>query len=206
MSSNWQASATYSYSAQEAFQRAPIAPGCSQPFTISAAGQFVCDVPITLHPALAEEWYDLGAQRHRLTFNGIWQLPYGFLVSGLYIYGDNGLATPITGQDALQTGTMVVAGNMVSGTTRVRANGSLIERNSFDLSSLSRLDMRLQRRFAFGRRVSLDGIVEVFNVFNRANYGSWVTNESNARFGQPTDNNNIAYKPRLLQFGFRAAF
>ena len=53
---------------------------------------------------------------------------------------------------------------------------------------------------------SLDGIVEVFNLLNRANYGTWVTNESNARYGQPSDNNNIAFKPRLLQFGFRAAF
>jgi hypothetical protein len=206
MSSNWQASATYSFAGQEAYQRAPIAPGCSQPFTISASGAFVCDVPLTLHPALAPEWYDFGPQRHRLTFNGIWQLPYGFLASGLYIYGDNGRATPITGRDVLQTGTMVQAGNMVSGTMRVRPNGTLIERNSFDLSSLSRFDMRVQRRFPLGRRLSIDGILEVYNLFNRANYGSWVTNESNARYGQPSDNNNIAYKPRLLQLGFRAAF
>ncbi|MBI3048410.1 MAG: hypothetical protein HYY76_08850 [Acidobacteria bacterium] len=54
--------------------------------------------------------------------------------------------------------------------------------------------------------VALDGMVEVFNVFNRANYGSWVTNESNARHGQPSDNNNIAYQPRVLQLGFRAGF
>jgi hypothetical protein len=33
-----------------------------------------------------------------------------------------------------------------------------------------------------------------------------VENESNARFGQLSDNNNIAFKPRLLQLGFRAAF
>ena len=205
MSSNWQASATYSFSGQEMFQRAPIAPGCENPFTITASGGFTCDVPFALHPALAAEWFDFGAQRHRLTFNGIWQLPYAFQVSGLYIFGDNGKATPITGLDVLQTGTMVQAGNLVSGTMRVRTNGTLIERNSFDRGSLSRLDMRLQRRFTFGR-VSLDGMVEVFNLFNRANFGSWVENESNARFGQPSDNPNIAFKPRVLQFGFRTAF
>jgi carboxypeptidase family protein len=199
MSSNWQASATYSLSGQEFYQRAPIAPGCSEPFTIAASGGFTCDVPISLHPALAPEWYDAGAQRHRLTFNGIWQLPYGFLVSGLYIYGDNGLATPMSGLDVLQTGATTGA------TSRVRANGTLIERNSFDRGSLSRLDMRLQRRFTFGR-IALDGIVEMYNLFNRANYGTWVENESNARYGLPSDNNNIAFKPRLLQLGFRAAF
>jgi hypothetical protein len=200
MSSNWQASATYSLSGQEGFQRAPIAPGCSQPFTVTSSGGFACDVPFTLHPALVEEWYDMGAQHHRLTFNGIWQLPYAFQVSGLYIFGDNGLATPITGLDVLATGSTTLGG-----TTRVRQNGTLIERNSFDRDSLSRLDMRLQRRFTFGR-VSLDGMMEVFNLFNRANYGTWVENESNARFGQPSDNPNIAFKPRVLQFGFRTAF
>ena len=200
MSSNWQASATYSLSGQEAFQRAPIAPGCSQPFTVTASGGFTCDVPINLHPALIEEWYDFGAQRHRLTVNGIWQLPYAFQVSGVYIFGDNGRATPTSGLDVLATGSTTLGP-----TTRVRANGTLIDRNSFDRGSLSRLDMRVQRRFAFGR-VALDGMLEVFNVFNRANYGSWVENESNARFGQPSDNNNIAFKPRVLQLGFRAAF
>jgi hypothetical protein len=33
-----------------------------------------------------------------------------------------------------------------------------------------------------------------------------VTNESNARYGQPNFNNNIAYQPRVVQLGFRFAF
>ncbi|MGH9253842.1 MAG: TonB-dependent receptor [Vicinamibacterales bacterium] len=199
MSSNWQASATYALSGQDNYQRAPIAPGCTQPFTVAAGGRFVCDVPITLHPALAPEWYDSGAQRHRLTFNGIWQLPYEFQLSGLYIFGDNGKTTIVSGVDGLQNGFTTGA------SSRVRTNGTLIPWSTFDLGSLSRLDMRAQKRFHLGR-VSLDGMFEVFNLFNRANYGSWVTNERNARYGQPSDNNNIAFKPRLLQFGFRAAF
>jgi len=185
------------------FSRPPIAPGCTQPFTIAAAGQFVCDVPIALHPVLSPFWFDPGAQRHRLTFNGIWQLPYGFQASGLYIYGDNGRVTPNSGIDAFATGAVPAAGTMLG---RVRANGTLIPINSFDRGSLSRLDMRVQKRVALAGRVTLDGIVEVFNLFNRVNYGSWVENESNPRFGQPSDNNNIAFKPRLLQFGFRATF
>jgi hypothetical protein len=88
----------------------------------------------------------------------------------------------------------------------VRANGTIIPRNSFDLSSLKRLDVRVQRRFRFGGKAGVDGIFEVFNLFNTANYGSWVTNESNARYGNPTDNNNVAYAPRMLQLGFRATF
>lgn len=37
-------------------------------------------------------------------------------------------------------------------------------------------------------------------------HGTWVTNESNARYGKPSDNPNVAYMPRMLQLGFRATF
>jgi hypothetical protein len=66
--------------------------------------------------------------------------------------------------------------------------------------------MRLQKRIAVSKRFNFDGMLEVFNVFNRTNYGSWVTNEGNARYGLPTDNNNIAFTPRLVQLGFRTTF
>jgi hypothetical protein len=29
---------------------------------------------------------------------------------------------------------------------------------------------------------------------------------SNARYGQPSFNNNVAYQPRIVQLGFRLAF
>lgn len=45
-----------------------------------------------------------------------------------------------------------------------------------------------------------------YNVFNRTNYRSYTTEESNARYGQPTANRNIAYQPRAVQLGFRFAF
>jgi hypothetical protein len=164
-------------------------------------------VPITLHPALAAQWYDAGVQRNRFTFNGIWELPYAFQLSGLYIFGDNGWATPATGQDVFATGATTGPTSRVRpATSPFFSKGALIPWSSFDLSSLSRVDMRLQRKFTLSRRVSFDGILEVFNVFNRANYGSWVTNEGNARYGLPTDNNNIAFMPRLMQLGFRTTF
>lgn len=52
----------------------------------------------------------------------------------------------------------------------------------------------------------VDGILEVFNLFNHANYGSYVTAESNTNYEQPTANTNVAYQPRMLQLGFRMAF
>jgi len=55
-------------------------------------------------------------------------------------------------------------------------------------------------------RATLAGMLEVFNLFNHVNYGSYVTNESNAQYGRPASNANIAYQPRMLQLGFRATF
>jgi hypothetical protein len=47
---------------------------------------------------------------------------------------------------------------------------------------------------------------EIFNLFNHENYGAYTTAESNANYGRPSQNTNVAYQPRMLQFGFRAAF
>ena len=68
------------------------------------------------------------------------------------------------------------------------------------------MDLRLQKRLSFGDRVRLDGMFEVFNLFNHENYGSYTTNESNANYGQPSFNGNVAYQPRMMQLGFRVAF
>ncbi len=198
MSNNWQASATYLMQGQWNYDNYPLMPGCEHPYTISGTGPARCDVPVTLPDDIAEGEYLLGGdQRHRLTFNGIWQLPYDFQVSGIYLFGDNGKATPSSGVDTRAIGN--------SG-GRLRANGTLIDRNSFDRGNIQRVDMRAQKRIRFGSRVTLDGIFEVFNVFNRKNFNIWTLNESSASYGRPEQDASIAFAPRMLQLGFRAGF
>ena len=104
MSNRWQGSATFLYSRQYDLQNAPILPGCQYVTTLSPQGGPVCDVPVTLAPDLAEEWYLTPDQQKRATLNGIWDLPYGLQLSGKYLYGDNGWATPSSGVDVRQTG------------------------------------------------------------------------------------------------------
>ena len=125
-----------------------------------------------------EEWYLTGDQRHRVTFNGIWDVGCGFQLSGLYIYGDNGWATPTSGVDA--PADRPSGGRAACGPTArsSRATASTCRRCTASTCAL-------QKRFAVGR-IKIDGIVEVFNVFNHANYGSFTLNESSASFGQPT--------------------
>ena len=199
MANNWQASLGYSLSAAWDYQYPPVrtAAGCDYALTNPSPGVFSCDAPVTLHPVLAYEHFRAGDQMHRLTFNGIWQLPMGFQASGLYFFADNGKATPTSGVDVLGVG---------GSGGRLRADRTLIERNSFNRSDLHRVDMRLMKRFNLSSRMALEGTFEVFNLFNYENYNSFVLNESARNFGAPNFDSNIAFQPRTMQFGFRVTF
>jgi hypothetical protein len=142
---------------------------------------------------------DLGAeygrattdQRHRAVFNGIWDVGYRFQLSGLYFYGSGQrFATTYGGGDR----------------TRLRLDGSIVPRNNFVGLPIHRVDARLQRRFGLGGRRGVDGILEVYNLFNHANYGAYTLAESNASYGKPIQNTGIAFQPRMVQLGFRFVF
>ena len=139
----------------------------------------------------------VGSQRHRFTANGIWDVGRGLQLSGIYFYGSGEHLSVNTGVDRRNEASL--------SEQRLRADGSIVPRNNFVGKPLHRVDMRLQQRVPLGG-LRLDGMFEVFNLFNHANYGSYTTNESNALFGQPSYNANIAYWPRVLQLGVRLAF
>ena len=65
------------------------------------------------------------------------------------------------------------------------------------------MDLRLQQRFRLGGRVSLDGILEAYNLLNHENYGNDEVRESNANYGRPIPLLSLVYQPRMLQLGFR---
>ena len=46
----------------------------------------------------------------------------------------------------------------------------------------------------------------MFNAFNRANFGSYVTNEASPQCKQPIASANLSYAPRSFQLGFRLTF
>jgi hypothetical protein len=189
---------------------------------------FSCNTPITLQRDIAENAYYLDpGQRQKITFNGIWQMPYGFQLSGVYLFGDQGWATPTYGVDVRNTGnvpslqrliptgtlgcsassTSVTTNGLATGVTyNAAAGGCFVARNAFDISSIKKLDVRLTRRFKLGARARVDGILEVFNVLNTPNYQSYVTNLSATNYGAPSASTNIQYYPRMAQLGFRATF
>jgi hypothetical protein len=136
-------------------------------------------------------------QRHRVVFNGIWQVAYGFQMGGIYFYGAGERQSANNGLDLR---------NLGAGPQRLRADGTIIPRNAFVGDPIHRLDLRLQQRIPLGGSRSIDGMFEVYNLFDRANYGSYTLDESSRDFGQPAQNANLAYAPRTVQLGFRFTF
>jgi hypothetical protein len=88
----------------------------------------------------------------------------------------------------------------------VRPNGTIVPRNDFVGKSLHRVDLRILRHFPLAGHAKVDGIIEFFNIFNHENYGSYVTSENSAAYGQPVQNVAVEYQPRMLQLGFRFVF
>ncbi|MBI2188509.1 MAG: TonB-dependent receptor [Acidobacteria bacterium] len=142
-----------------------------------------------------------GDQRHRAVVNGLWEVGYGVQVSGIYFFGSGSRYVTTTGVDRRNEGVGGAAPSL-----RLRADGSLMPRNDLVGEPIHRVDMRLQKRFPIVGRVAIDGIAEVFNLFNHRNYGSYVVNEGSTQYGRPSFNANVAYQPRILQLGFRATF
>jgi hypothetical protein len=195
-SDRWQASATYTMSA--------FYDDDSSPFTVELVPG--ADIPTILHALPFDVAGDIGGeytlasndQRHRATFNGIWDVGMGFQLSGLYFFGSGERRGTSYGGDRRVQG--------AGGSARLRPDNTIVPRNDFVGDPIHRIDMRLQKRVSLGGRRSLDGQLEVFNVFNHENFGSYTTQESNAQYGRPSFNANIAYQPRIIQLGFRFAF
>jgi hypothetical protein len=68
--------------------------------------------------------------------------------------------------------------------------------------------MRLQQRVKLGGRAAISGYLEVFNLFNHANYdySTYNVTETSPGYGQPVSSPNLSYAPRTVQLGFRLTF
>jgi hypothetical protein len=178
-SDRWQASATYTLS------------GLWNADTKPFSGLTQVEFPTV--PDLGGEWsFSADDQRHRAVFNGIWQVGHGFQVSGLHYLGAGIRQANNYGGDARNTGAAF------SG--RLRADGTIVPRNSLIAPAQNRTDVRVQQRIPLHGRAAIDAIAEVFNLFNRPNFGIGIQ-ENNPQYLQ-----NITAQTRTAQFGFRLTF
>ena len=189
LSNRWQFSANYTLSQIKNDEP-------SQPIS----GQTL--VPFTVQPDMGGE-YGLAVtdQRHRAVFNGILEVGGGFQVSGLYFFGSGQRqesscggerrgqqgASPPARLCAPTINPALVPGGIVT------PAGIIVPRNDFVQDQIHRVDMRLQQRIPLGR-VSVDGMLEFFNLFDRANYASYTLDRSSPVYGDPVFSSNICVR------------
>jgi hypothetical protein len=178
-SNHWQASVTYTLASLKSADSKPV-----------SGLEFV---PFATAPDLGGEFGpSADDQRHRLTFNGIWQVGHGFQVSALHFLADGIRLETFYGGDLRQTG-----GDF---SLRLRPNGTIVPQNSLFAPSQNRTDLRFQQRIPLPGSASIDGIWEVFNVFNRPNWTIGVQESA------PDYRQNVNGQFRSMQFGFRLTF
>ena len=167
MSHHWQGSLTYTLSGLWTGDPLPLSGLTQVPFPVAQ--------DLGGEHSLAET-----DQRHRLVFNGIWQVAHGFQVSGIYFYGSGLRTQAVCGCDARGFGG--AAGR--SPRLRLGRHRSFRARPSSG-SRFTGWTCGSSSGCRSAAAASIAGFVEVFNVFNRTNYGLYDTTETSPTYGQP---------------------
>jgi hypothetical protein len=134
-------------------------------------------------------------QRHTLVVNGSVLLPYDFQVAGIVNAGSGYVIL----------GTRVPEDLNGDGIFNDRPPG--VGRNSFRGEATAKTDVRVTKTVRIGA-VSLQGIAEVFNIFNRRNYdpSAFGNRIGTATFLQPGSSTTAFFQPREMQLAFRVNF
>jgi hypothetical protein len=168
-------------------------------------------------------------QRHTARAWAIYQFPWGLSTSVSYFYGSGARfnatisATPYgkPGSNRLNLLTSGAAAPSIVIPADIAArfdgpsvitSGTVIPRNALEGLPLHKVDLRVTKDMKIYGTLKGSFILEIYNVFDRANYGSFNTTLSatnpaqTAAFGQPVQNLGNAYVPREGQLAFRLAF
>jgi hypothetical protein len=159
--------------------------------------------------------YDKGPgaldQRHRVVFSGLVRLPGDFALSTIAAAASGRPFSALSNTDFNNNG---------AATERARRNPAdpttELPRNSERMRGTFSVDLRLSKRFKLSNDFAIEGIVEAFNIFDRANFGSVDTvdvidtnfgpgafpNVPRATYGQYTQ----ALNPRQVQLAAKVIF
>jgi len=168
---------------------------------LDTSGNFFFSQPQNANDVGAERGRSDNDQRHRLTLSGTLKAPRsaggtlarrlaeGWLFSYVYTYTS---ALPFN----------VQLPNDRNGDTNFNDRPAGVGRNAGEGFDYKSLDLRLSRTFTLGGGLSIETILDAFNVLNRANY-----QVPNNIFGSPTFGRATAVnEPRQLQLGLRLLF
>lgn len=160
-------------------------------------------------------------QRHQVSTNALYSLPYGFEISGSGRFTSGAPFSGTVGQDLNRDGQFAAQDRPIF-------NGQIIKRNTFRNTSFSDISIRLQKGFNLpNERGKLIASIEMFNLLNFDNVRVGTANQifgpgtdaatgklvlPPRTFNQLRDNNgvylknNIAGPPFQVQVGLRYSF
>jgi hypothetical protein len=165
---------------------------------------------------LAAEWaISPDNQTNTLTLGGAYTLKWGIALSGSFHYGSgqnfqvtsNQNPFGLTGvTDRLFTAGSAYYGPAADVSASSVAGYDIVKRDFFVGNPIYLVNVRLSKTFTVKEHLRFIPIVEAFNLFNHANFGSYNTVVNLASFGTPVQNQDLAYAPRMLQFAGRIEF
>jgi len=133
-------------------------------------------LPLGFDPA-SEKGPATHDQRHRLVVSGLYRFPWNVQFSTIVTAASGRPYTPLAGSDLNGDGN-----GGAFPPDRARTNPAdpttSVGRNSGTMAKQIIVDLRLSKRFGFGKSAGLEVMAEAFNLFDRANYS-----EINAIFG-----------------------
>lgn len=108
-------------------------------------------------------------QRHRFVLSGLYQAPFGINLSTILTAASGRPYTALAGADLNGDGN---GGAFPPDRARVNPAdpSTAVKRNSETMDNTFNVDARLSKRFSFGPSFAFEGIIDVFNLFDRVNY------------------------------------
>jgi hypothetical protein len=152
-------------------------------------------------------------RRHRLAISGMVQLPYGFQTSGVVRWQSDLPFNVTAGADlnrdalALDRPPNVTAFTGCRGLNLDDVNAYRALTNRAPVTDTAcpdflALDVVLMKEFQLGESYRIEGLVQIFNLFNRANYFPAEGNALSALFGQSVQ----VTEPRQIELAVRFRF
>jgi hypothetical protein len=170
---------------------------------------------------LASEWGPSpDNQTNTLTIAGTYSVKWGINLSGQLHYGSGqnfqvlssvtplGLSGVVDNRLFPATTTVYVPSSCVSAAPNYPGE-DILSRDCLVGNPIVRIDMRLSKAFTVKDHYRFIPMIEAFNLFNHANFGSYQTTANVASFGQPaqvTTIGDLTYQARMLQFVGRFEF
>jgi len=165
---------------------------------------------------LAAEWGPSpDNQTNSLTIAASYNMWKGIALSGQFHYGSGQNFADTSSQNPFGlsgvTDRIFTAGSAYYGPASCLASNApagyqVVNRDCFVGQQIARIDVRLSKTFTLKERFKFIPMIEAYNLFNHANYGSYQLSVNTASFGLPAQVADLPYFPRMLQFAGRFEF